>query len=47
MADVLEGTRVLGFGRYITGPFYAALLAELDAESICSSTRPPPRSRGE
>jgi crotonobetainyl-CoA:carnitine CoA-transferase CaiB-like acyl-CoA transferase len=47
MAGVLEGTRVLDFGRYITGPFYAALLADLGAEAICSSTRPPPRSRGE
>ena len=28
MAGVLEGIRVLDFGRYIAGPYCAALLAE-------------------
>ena len=47
MAGVPEGIRVLDFGRYIAGPFGAALLADLGAEAIRSSTRPPPRPRGE
>src|SRR5438093_5229289 len=34
MANVLEGIRVLDFGRYIAGPFCAALLADLGAEVI-------------
>src|SRR5204862_6902529 len=34
MAGVLEGIRVLDFGRYIAGPDCAALLAEHGAEVI-------------
>src|SRR5579864_1536519 len=34
MAGVLDGIRVLEFGRYIAGPFCAALLADLGAEVI-------------
>ncbi|HYM33314.1 MAG TPA: CoA transferase [Candidatus Cybelea sp.] len=34
MAGVLEGVRVLDFGRYIAGPYCAALLAEHGAEVI-------------
>ncbi len=34
MAGVLDGTRVLDFGRYIAGPFCAALLGDLGAEVI-------------
>ncbi len=34
MAGVLEGIRVLDFGRYIAGPFCAALLGDLGAEVI-------------
>jgi crotonobetainyl-CoA:carnitine CoA-transferase CaiB-like acyl-CoA transferase len=34
VAGVLEGIRVLDFGRYIAGPFCAALLADLGAEVI-------------
>ncbi len=34
MSNVLEGVRVLDFGRYIAGPFCATLLADLGAEVI-------------
>ena len=34
MPQVLEGIRVLDFGRYIAGPFCAALLADFGAEVI-------------
>src|SRR5438046_1867280 len=34
MAGVLDGVRVLDFGRYIAGPYCAALLAEHGAEVI-------------
>lgn len=34
MSRVLEGIRVLDFGRYIAGPFCAALLADMGAEVI-------------
>lgn len=34
MGKVLEGIRVLDFGRYIAGPFCASLLADLGAEVI-------------
>lgn len=34
MAKVLEGIRVLDFGRYIAGPFCAALLADFGADVI-------------
>jgi crotonobetainyl-CoA:carnitine CoA-transferase CaiB-like acyl-CoA transferase len=34
VAGVLDGIRVLDFGRYIAGPFCAALLADLGAEVI-------------
>ncbi|MFO1116634.1 MAG: CoA transferase [Beijerinckiaceae bacterium] len=34
MAGVLEGIRVLDFGRYIAGPYVATLLAEFGAEVI-------------
>src|ERR1700741_1095683 len=34
MPGVLEGIRVLDFGRYIAGPFCGALLGDLGAEVI-------------
>ncbi|MBT5809297.1 MAG: CoA transferase, partial [Rhodospirillaceae bacterium] len=34
MAGVLEGVRILDFGRYIAGPWCAGLLADLGAEVI-------------
>ena len=34
MTGVLDGIRVLDFGRYIAGPFCAALLGDLGAEVI-------------
>lgn len=34
MTDILEGIRVLDFGRYIAGPFCAAMLADMGAEVI-------------
>ena len=33
MAGVLEGIRVLDFGRYIAGPYVATLLAEFGADA--------------
>jgi crotonobetainyl-CoA:carnitine CoA-transferase CaiB-like acyl-CoA transferase len=34
MGGVLEGVRVLDFGRYIAGPYCATLLADFGAEVI-------------
>ena len=34
MAGVLDGVRVLDFGRYIAGPYCACLLGDLGAEVI-------------
>src|SRR6202012_3929784 len=34
MTGVLEGVRVLDFGRYIAGPFCGTLLGDLGAEGI-------------
>ena len=34
MGSVLEGIRILDFGRYIAGPFCGMLLADMGAEVI-------------
>ena len=34
MVGVLEGIRILDFGRYIAGPFCGMLLADMGAEVI-------------
>src|SRR5437588_13068803 len=39
MGGVLEGVRVLDFGRYIAGPYCATLLAEFGAEVIRGEKR--------
>src|ERR1700739_634149 len=43
---VLEGIRVLDFGRYIAGPFCAALLGDLGAEVIRIERRDGGEDRG-
>ena len=34
MAGVLDGIRVIDFGRYIAGPFATAIMADMGAEVI-------------
>lgn len=46
MAGVLDGIRVLDFGRYIAGPFCAALLGDLGAEVIRIERRDGGEDRG-
>src|SRR5215475_1875665 len=46
MAGVLDGIRVLDFGRYIAGPFCAALLGDLGAEVIRIERRSGGEDRG-
>ena len=46
MAGVLDGLRVLDFGRYIAGPFCAALLGDLGAEVIRIERREGGEDRG-
>jgi crotonobetainyl-CoA:carnitine CoA-transferase CaiB-like acyl-CoA transferase len=46
VAGVLDGIRVLDFGRYIAGPFCAALLGDLGAEVIRIERRDGGEDRG-
>jgi len=46
VASVLDGVRVLDFGRYIAGPFCAALLGDLGAEVIRIERRGGGEDRG-